>query len=237
MSKKLAAFASMVLAVSSAWAANTQDEALRNLIQSRLEPGTKVLSVTKSPYAGLLEVRTEDKIVYTDDKADIMVPYVIDTKTRANLAQERMDAFNKINFADLPLASAIKTVKGNGKRVVAVFADPNCGYCKKLEQSMHDLDNVTVYTFMYAFLSPESPVVAKNIWCSADRGKAWSEWMLNAKPVASAPTDCASPNDEIKELAKKLKVRGTPAIYFADGTRVSSYLDTNAMERKLSLVK
>jgi thiol:disulfide interchange protein DsbC len=243
MRKNLAVLAWMGLAALTASAAtaaptaSTQDEAFKNLIQSRLQPGSKVISVTKSPYAGLLEVRTEDQIVYTDDKADILVPFIIDAKTRANLVQNRMDSFNKTKFADLPLAAAIKTVKGNGKRVMAVFADPNCGYCKKLEESMREVDNVTVYTFMLGFLGPESPVIAKNIWCSAERSKAWSDWMLNAKAAPAAPADCATPNDQVKDLAKKLKVNGTPAMYFADGSRVSSYLDAKALEQKLSVVK
>src|SRR5207237_270147 len=118
----------------------------------------------------------------TDAQAKyLFVGRVLDANTTKDYTRERVDEINKIKFADLPFDSAIKIVKGNGKRVIAVFEDPNCGYCKRLRQTLQEVDNVTVYTFMYNILAEDSAVKSRNIWCSADRNKAWDEWMLKGK--------------------------------------------------------
>jgi thiol:disulfide interchange protein DsbC len=129
-------------------------------------------------------------------------------------------------------------VKGNGKRVIAVFEDPNCGYCKRLRQTtLKDMDNVTIYTFLYNILSPDSFEKSKNVWCSPDRAKAWDDWMINGKPAAAAPANCETPNEKVVALGQKLHITGTPAIFFSDGTRIPGAVDQKTLEAKLASLK
>jgi thiol:disulfide interchange protein DsbC len=198
----------------------------------------KVDTITKTPYGGLYELRIGGDIFYTDAKGDyLFVGRIIDTKTSADLTRARVDEINKIKFADLPFDSALKMVKGNGKRVIAVFEDPNCGYCKRLRQTLAEMDNVTIYTFMYNILAEDSSVKSRNIWCSPDRAKAWDEWMLKGKAAPDAPANCTAPNDKIFALGQKLKITGTPTIFFTDGTRIPGAVDGKALEAKLASIK
>ena len=135
------------------------------------------------------------------------------------------------------MESAIKTVKGNGKRVIAVFEDPNCGYCKRFRHTINEMDNVTVYTFMYNILAEDSAVKSRNIWCAPDRAKAWDDWMLNGKSAPQAPANCTAPNDKILALGQKMKITGTPTVFFTDGTRIPGAIDQKALEAKLASVK
>ncbi|MBC3864253.1 DsbC family protein [Undibacterium jejuense] len=215
-----------------------QEVAIKKLVEPRLGDGVKVDSVTKTPYAGLYEVRVGSEVLYTDDKAQFLfIGNVIDTRTGANYTRARVDEINKIKFSDLPLEMALKTVKGDGKRVIAVFEDPNCGYCKRFRQTLAGMDNITVYTFMYNILAEDSTVKSKNIWCSADRNKAWDEWMINGKVAPNAPANCVTPNEKVLELGHKLNIRGTPAIFFMDGTRVPGAMDAKALEEKFASLK
>src|SRR5262249_49181624 len=122
--------------------------------------------------------------------------------------------------------------KGDGKRVIAVFEDPNCGYCKRFRQTLKEVDNVTIYTFMYNILAEDSAIKSKNIWCSDDRNKAWDEWMLNGKVAPPAPPSCTTPNDKIFALGHKLRITGTPTIFFADGSRLRGAVDAKTLEGK-----
>lgn len=139
-------------------------------------------------------------------------------------------------MADLPLARAIKWTKGDGSRSVAVFSDPNCGYCKKIEQTFQQMDNITVYTFLYPVLSPDSGVKAKQIWCSADRTKTWRDWMLNHVALVGNGS-CKTPVDDNLALGQSLNINGTPAVFFTDGTRIPGAADAATLERKLASLK
>jgi thiol:disulfide interchange protein DsbC len=226
------------LAAASASAETPQEASIRKLVESRLGDGVKVDSITKTPYAGLYEVRIGGDVIYTDAKADyLFVGRILDAKTQKDYTRARQDELNKIKFADLPFDSAVKMVKGNGKRVIAVFEDPNCGYCKRFRQTLNEMDNVTVYTFMYNILAEDSAVKSRNIWCSADRAKAWDDWMLNGKAPASAPANCTTPNEKIFDLGRKMKVTGTPTIFFTDGTRIPGAVDAKGLEEKLASLK
>ena len=229
----------MLALLSTVAAAETaQEAAVKKLIEPRMGEGAKVDSVQKTPYSGLFEVRIGSDIVYTDEKAQyLFVGRVLDAKTYQDYTKARVDEISKIKFSELPLAAAMKTVKGNGKRVIAVFEDPNCGYCKRFEQTLQGVDNVTVYTFLYNILSEDSAVKSKNIWCSADRVKAWDDWMLNSKAAAAAPANCTTPNEKVFELGRKLKITGTPTIFFADGTRVPGAIDAKGLEAKFASIK
>ena len=121
-------------------------------------PSPIVETVTKMPYAGLYEVVLKSgELVYTDENVSfIMDGTLIDTKTRSNLTQARLQQLSAIDFSILPLDDAVKQVRGNGKRVIATFEDPNCGYCKKLAKELNGLKDVTIYTFLMPILSPDS---------------------------------------------------------------------------------
>jgi thiol:disulfide interchange protein DsbC len=213
----------------------TADEArVHKLVEPRMGNGVKVDAVQKTGYGGLYEVRTGGDIFYTDANARYMfVGKVVDLSTLQDLTRARADQLAAIRFADLPLEMAIKTVKGNGQRVMAVFEDPNCPYCRKLHETLRQVDNVTVYTFLLPILSDDSAAKAKNIWCAPDRSSAWREWMLDAKAAPGAPSACPTPNDQVLALGRKLHVQGTPTIYFADGSRSGSGFDVATLEAKL----
>ena len=238
LKKKLAVLAATGLIASCVGAETTVEANIRKALEPRLN-GAKIEAIKETPYAGLYEVRVGGDILYTDKKGEyLVIGHVYDVKTSTDLTRARIDDINKISFSDLPLDLAIKQVKGDGKRVIAVFEDPNCGYCKRLRQTtLKNLDNVTIYTFLYNILSEDSVTKSKNIWCSADRGKAWDEWMINGKQAPAAPADCQTPNDKVMALGQKLRIQGTPAIFFTDGSRIPGAVDLKTMEAKLSAIK
>ena len=212
---------------------------LKKIIQPRLNPGMQIDSVKATQFSGLYEVRAGGDIIYTDKAGDyIFIGEIVDAKTRKNLTKERLEEINKIKFSDLPLENAVKLVKGNGKRVIAIFEDPNCGYCKRFRQTtLKEADNLTVYTFMYNILSEDSAIKSRNIWCAPNRHKAWDDWMIDGKLPASAAASCESPNDKVSALGRKLRINGTPAIFFADGSRISGAIDLDGLEAKLKTLK
>ncbi|EGF32327.1 Thiol:disulfide interchange protein DsbC [Oxalobacteraceae bacterium IMCC9480] len=226
---------SLALSTLVACAETPQEAKIKKLIEPRLGDGAVVESVRKTPYSGLYELHVGGDILYTDEQANyLFVGRVMDSKTFKDLTKSRIDEISRIKFADLPLEMAIKSVKGDGKRVIAVFEDPNCGYCKRFRQTLQGVDNVTVYTFLYNILSEDSGVKAKNVWCAADRNKAWDDWMLRGKEAAAAPAACTTPNDKVLALGQKLRITGTPTIFFADGSRVPGAMDVKALEAKLA---
>jgi len=225
--------------IASCVAAETPIEAvIKKNLEPRLGEGAKIESV-KETVAGLYEVRAGGDIIYTDKKGEyIIVGQIYNARTTQNLTKERLDEINKIKFSDLPTQHALKLVKGDGKRVLALFEDPNCGYCKRFRATtLKEIDNVTVYTFMYNILSEDSAVKSKNIWCSPDRNKAWDDWMLSGKVAAAAPANCVNPNEQVSALGRKLRINGTPTMFFADGSRIASAIDATALEAKFKTVK
>lgn len=234
--------AGLLLAVMSSLAsAQTIEETIKKTIEPRLGDGTKVIAVTKTPYSGLYEVQVNGggapDILYTDAKGKyLFIGNVVDVQTYQNYTKDRVDAISAVKFNDLPLDLAFKTVKGNGSRVIAIFEDPNCGYCKKLQETLKGVDNVTVYTFLYNILSPDSVVRSRNVWCSANPSKAWEAWMVDGKATPSAPVSCSAPNEKVLALGKKLRVSGTPTIFFADGSRIPGAIDAAGLEEKFKTV-
>jgi thiol:disulfide interchange protein DsbC len=210
-------------------------------IKKALEPrlgGAKIEAVKETPYAGLYEVRVAGDILYTDKKgAFLVIGHVYDAKTSQDLTRARIDEINKVKFSDLPLENAIKQVKGNGKRVIAIFEDPNCIYCKRLHKTLQEVDNITYYTFQYNILSPDSIVKSRNIWCAPNPSKAWNEWMVSGKEAPAAATSCNAPHEDVLALGKKLKITGTPTIIFTDGSRIPGAVDAKGLEQKLSSLK
>ncbi len=236
---KMVAVMAAGLSMAALATAETAEEAnVKRLLGPKLEAGTTIDAVSKTSYSGLYEVRIGNDVVYTDAKAShLFVGRILDTANFKDMTQARLDDLNRVTFADLPLEMALKTVKGNGKRVIAVFEDPNCGYCKRFRRTVQELDNVTVYTFMYNILSEDSHVKAHNIWCASDRNKAWDDWMLNGKAAPKAPAACTSPNEQVFALGRKLNITGTPTIFFADGSRIPGAIDKKGLEKKFSSLK
>ena len=223
-----AAFASLAVA----------DEAdIKKAMEARL--GAKVESVSTSGYLGLYEVYADGAIFYTDDKVSAIVVggQMIDAKSMKNVTDERMKKLTAIRFSDLPLDRAIKQVRGDGKRVLATFEDPNCGYCKRLAKELLKLDNVTVYVFLYPILSEDSVRKSKQIWCAADRSKAWNDWMIDGKAPAGREDCDTSAVTKNQEFGRKLNISGTPTMFFGDGERVPGAVPLARIEQKLNQVK
>ena len=216
---------------------NADEADIKKAMEAKL--GAKVESVTKSGYLGLYEVYSEGNILYTDDKMTAFIAggQLIDGKTMKNVTEERMRKLTAIKFSELPLDRAIKQVRGDGKRVLATFEDPNCGYCKRLAKDLLKLDNVTIHTFLYPILSEDSIRKSKQIWCSVDRAKAWNDWMVEGR-APSGKDDCdTAAITKNQEYGRRLGISGTPTMFFADGERVPGAMPLAKIEQKLGQLK
>lgn len=229
----------------SAVAQNKPDASLDRVkaaVQKTLGANAPIKSVTRTPIPGLYEVSIEGEIMYTDEKGQYVIlgGNIIDTKTRQNLTEARQSVLNKVDFAKLPLDRAIKYVKGNGSRKIAVFSDPNCPYCKRFEDSLKNskLDNITVYTFLYPVLGADSDAKSKAIWCAPDPLKAWHDWMLDKKapPTFSAKCDDNAVKQNVA-LGREYNVTGTPTIILSDGRRLPGAVPAEQLEKELTTVK
>ncbi|MBI2734925.1 MAG: DsbC family protein [Aquabacterium sp.] len=202
---------------------------------SRIADLPPVESARTTPVPGLIEVRVGNQVVYTDANGDYVIEgQLLEVKSQRNLTEERLDEINKVDFASLPFKDAIVWKNGSGKRRLVVFADPNCGYCKHLEKELQQIKDVTVYTFMIPILGEDSRAKVDNIWCVKDRTQAWRDWMLNGAAPAKAFGMCASPAQRNAALSQKLRVQGTPAMFFEDGSRLASAASAAVIEQRLS---
>lgn len=217
------------------WSASSQadEQSIKQIVEARM-PGVSVQSVQKTPYFGLYEVRAGDDLFYTDDAVTyIFVGNVHDGKTLEDLTEARMRKLTAIPFNALPLDQAFKMIKGKGTRQIAYFADPNCGYCKRLEHTLARLDDTTVYVFLYPILSPDSTIKAQAVWCSADRPKAWRDWMISGV-VPKAKKDCTSPIERNLEIGRKYKINVTPTLVFENGMRAPGALPLEQLNQLLA---
>ena len=200
-------------------------------------PDIKVDKVTKTNYSGLYEIFANNEIFYTDDKTSFLVlGSILDTQSRVNVSEGRLQKLNVIKFDDLPFDQAIKLVRGNGTRRIAVFADPNCPYCKKFEQDLNTIDNITAYIFPYPILSPDSMDKAKAIWCAPDKLKAWQDVMLRATLPANKGT-CDTPIEKNVALGQKFRINGIPVTFFEDGERIAGAVPKDKVLAKLASVE
>lgn len=215
-----------------------QEAVIRKNLAERYPTWPKIDEVIKSPVPGLFEVRVDGtEIFYTDAEANYLIQgSVIDTKIKRNLTEERTNKLLEIDFDKLPLKDAFTIVRGNGKRKLAVFEDPNCGYCKRFETDLQNVNNVTVYMFLYPILGPASAERSKNIWCAKDRAKTWSDWMVKNIDAPAATCDAAALTRNV-EFGKKNKITGTPTVLFADGNRVPGAIPATQVEKFLAEVK
>ncbi len=216
--KRIAAVLSLALLgfSSAAWA---QAEArIQKILEERF--GVKVEHVQKTPYFGLYEMKVGSRMLYTDENVTyLFAGSVFDGKTREDLTEARMEELSGIKWKDLPLGDAIKTVRGNGSRQIAVFSDPNCSFCKRFEQQLQGMSDVTIYTFLYPILSPDSAEKSKAIWCSKDRSKAYYDLMLSGVQPTGGKCDTSAVDKNVA-LGRKLGVDGTPTSFTASGQRI-----------------
>lgn len=213
------------------------DEAIRALFETR--NNSKIEQISKAPIAGLYEVVVDGQIMYVDEKAThFIVGNLVEARTMKNLTAEKKAELADKKLAKLPVENAIKHVRGNGKRVLVTFEDPNCGYCKKLWRELKQVDNITIHTFMVPILSEDSAEKSKAIWCAADRNKSWSDWMTNnVAPVAAASAKCDADAmlEKNLKLSQSLGIRGTPFLYFpASRQQVGGYIPAAEIEKALA---
>ena len=235
-----------VLSVAQPAAAQVPDEAIRKALALRLTSGTKVDAVRASPVAGLFEVQIGTQVLYVNEAATYLIQgNLVNLESGRNVTQERAEALladvEKVVMPVLwspdALQDAVKLVKGNGAHKVVVFEDPYCGYCKKLRQSFAEMNDITVYTFMVAALSPDSGNKARDLWCSADRTKAYDDWMVRSKAPVAADKGCADPVKRVADLAKRLGVGPVPHVVFSDGSKNLGYLASADLGKRLLTVK
>ena len=212
-----------------------QEATIRKNLAERIPQLQAIDEVSKSPMAGLYEVRVNGtEIYYTDAEANFLFQgSLIDTKQRRNLTEERVDKLTAINFEALPFKDAFTIVRGNGKRRLAVFQDPNCGYCKRFERDLQKLNHVTIHMFLYPILSADSNEKSKNIWCAKDRVKAWQDWMVRDQAPVAANCDASAIARNI-DIGRKFKITGTPTLVFVDGSRVPGAISVAEVEKHLS---
>ncbi len=232
--KKIAALAALAAACLTATGALAQEAAIRKTLAERLPQLPKIDEVRKTPMAGLYEVRVGMELFYTDAEGNYLIQgRMIDTHDQRDLTEERQNKLMAIDFSALPVKDAFTIVRGNGKRKVAVFEDPNCPYCKRFERDLQKVDNVTVYLFLYPILGQDSTDKSKRLWCARDKGLAWQDWMLRDKAPAAAACDTGAIARNV-EWGKARRISGTPTMVFADGTRVPGAMPATQVEKYLS---
>jgi thiol:disulfide interchange protein DsbC len=226
---------SLLMTCMVAGAAHANEAAVRKSVQARF-PDLPVESVQKTPFSGIYEVVVGGRILYTDEKVSFLFfGNLVDARggaerdlTRERNAQLAAQALKKASD------NAIKRVRGNGKRVIYTFEDPNCGYCKQLQKELVKINDVTIYTFLWPILSPDSVDKSRAIWCAKDRAKAWDDVMLRGAGV-QGDGKCEAPFEQNHALAQRFGINGTPAIFLADGRQVGrGYVPAAELEQAMN---
>jgi thiol:disulfide interchange protein DsbC len=206
---------------------------LRRNLAERL-PNVTIDEVSRTPIPGMYEVRVGTDLFYSDAEGSYIINgEMMDTKNRRNLTEERVQKLTAVDFEKLPVKDAFVIVRGNGKRKVAVFEDPNCGYCRRFEGDLQKIDNVTVYLYLYPILGPDSIEKSKAIWCGKDKAKVWQDWMVRSVPIPRTDACDVTALARNTEFGRKHKITGTPTLIFADGTRVPGAIGAAEIERQL----
>ena len=226
----------LALAAALAWPAAAQEAAIRKNLAERLPDMPKIDEVSKTPIPGLWEVRIGNELIYTDEQGNHVIQgTVFDTKAKINLTDQRIAKLTAIDFDKLPLKDAMVVKQGTGARKLAVFADPNCGYCKRFERDLLTVKDVTIYTFLYPVLGPDSNDKARSIWCSKDAMKTWRAWMIDGTTIPKVMGACDTAAIERNSaFGRKHRVNGTPAILFEDGQRVPGAMPAADVEKRLA---
>ena len=234
MNRSSRAVAALILALSLAPAAFADDAAIRKNIGERIPQFPKIDEISKTPIPGIYELRIGTDILYTDEEGNYVIEgQLIETKTKTNLTEQRVAKLTAIDFKTLPLKDAMVWKQGNGERKLVVFADPNCGYCKKFERDLQSIKDVTVYTFLYPILGGDSPEKSKQIWCSKDNIKVWRDWMIKGTPIAESPACDTSALQRNLALGRKHRITGTPGLVYEDGKMQPGAVGADAVERQL----
>ncbi|HKB54219.1 MAG TPA: DsbC family protein [Ramlibacter sp.] len=213
------------------------DALIRKNLAERVPQLRKIDEVRKTEMPGVYEVRTGTDLFYTDAEGNFLIAgQLIDTRTKHNLTQERIDKLTAIDFAALPMKDAFTIVRGDGKRKLAVFEDPNCPYCKRFEHDLQKVDNVTIYMFLYPILGADSMDKSRNIWCAKDKGRVWQDLMVGNRPVAAASCDTGAVTRNV-EFGRKHNITGTPTLILVDGNRVPGAVSAAQVEKLLAAAK
>ena len=217
-----------------AWAQG-QEATIRKNLSERIPQMPKIEEISRTPMAGVFEVRlNSNEIYYSDAEGNFLIQgNLIDTKTRRNLTEEREAKLNAIDFASLPLKDAITITRGNGKRKLAVFEDPNCGFCKRFERDLAKVDNVTIYLFLYPILSADSTEKSRAVWCAKDQVSAWTNLMTRDQTPATASCNTAAIERNLA-FGRQHKITGTPTLIAQDGSRVPGAISTPQIEKLLA---
>ncbi|MFZ2540867.1 MAG: DsbC family protein [Gallionella sp.] len=212
--------------------AHAGEKEIRQSLQSKFPEIGKLEHIVITPYSGLYEIVVDGQLLYTDAKGLYLFDgNVVEAKTRRNMSDERRRILFAIDFDQLPLELAVKKVVGNGKRRMAQFTDPNCGYCKRLEKELSKVNDVTIYSFLYPIF-PGSEEIVRNVLCSKNPVKAWDDWMLSG--IAPRNVTCDTPQtDKVKALAQKFRVGGTPNLIFASGIQLPGFIPAEELEKSL----
>lgn len=235
-SQAVARLCACVATAAAAIAAHAGEQEIRAAVEA-MYPSAKVNSITQTAVPGIFEVVSGTDIVYSDAAGKtLFFGPMVDVATRTNVTEQRISQITAITFSELPLELAVKTVKGNGSRVLATFEDPNCGYCKALHRSLAGLTDYTLYTFLLPILGGDSKSKTNAIWCSTDASRAFTDWMTKGVRPPEPAAGCTPPTDKVIDLAKRLRIQGTPAMYFADNTTFPGAMPAQQLERKLSQV-
>jgi len=227
--------------LAAAMVARADEAQIQRALEARI-PGLKVESVQATPMHGLYEVVYQGpdgpQIVYVDEAADFLLSGSLhDLKAKRNLTKERLSKLSAIDFDKLPLDLAVKVQRGDGRRVLAIFSDPYCPYCRHLEKELLQIGDITVYVFMYPVIRPANADHSRAVWCSKDRAKAWLDLAARDQPkVPAAAATCANPIDQILALGRKLHVNSTPTLYFANGERATGGMQVADLRAKLDEV-
>jgi thiol:disulfide interchange protein DsbC len=211
---------------------------IRSNLAKRLPNLPPIDEVTRSPVRGLWELRLGSQVVYSDENGSFVIEgEILDTSTHVNLTRQRIEKLTAFDFAKLPLQDAVVWKRGTGARKLVVFADPNCGYCKKLERDLSNVPDITVFTFLVPILGGDSPEKARAIWCANDRGTAWRNWMIanTPPPTARRPCDTAALTRNVM-LGEKHAVAGTPSLVFENSEFVPGILSKEDLEKKFTLL-
>jgi thiol:disulfide interchange protein DsbC len=215
-----------------------EEAELRKALAERMPRLGTIDEVRPGPLPGLFEVRVDTEIYYTDAKGDFLVlGELIDTRSQRNLTQDRIDKLTAFDYPKLPFKDAITIKQGKGSRSMAVFGDPNCGYCRRFEADLAALPDVTIHTFLYPVLGPDSVQKSRAIWCAKDPAKAWRAWMIDgvAPPPLAQGSKCdVAAIERNSALGRKHRVNGTPAAVFADGSRLPGAAPRDRIEKMLA---
>jgi len=227
----------LIAAVALSSAVLADEAELRRTLEPKL--GVQIDGIEPGPVPGLYEVRYRSpqgvQVIYVDATGNYVIQgKIYDLRAERDLTEERLRKLNAIKFESLPLDLAVKVQRGDGKRVLAMFSDPYCPACRQFERSLAQIDNVTIYVFMYPVIRPENIDHSRMVWCSADRAKAWLELAAAPKPkVPNAPKSCGDPVDKVLKLGRSLAVNSTPTLVLANGERVSGGLSTEDLKELL----